>query len=418
MTASSVPARFGACLALLFLLSITPALAAATQPAAPATAPAASTTAASAAPTPVVLDGKIPLPADVPPAPALADVSSYVLMDYATGTVIAAKAPHVHLAPASLTKLMTVFLTYQALKAGTVKMDRVVPVSVAAWKAGGSRMFIQPGLPVTTRQLIAGLMVDSGNDAAVALSQAVAGTQASFVTMMNHTAGLLHLADTHYVNVDGLPADDHYTSAFDLARLSRVIIESYPDVLKIAGQQYYTYNKIRQPNWNPLVFRDATVDGLKTGLTDASGHCIDATAVRSGRRLIAVVMGGPSWKASADDIEALLDYGYRFFGNQTVVKVDEVVGAIDDPLRNPTHVPVSAAQTVVMTLPASKDMPVSKTLTAMSGLKGIIAKGAVVGQVTIGVRGRTVDTVPAVATIASKPAWIGQRLLYELKQHL
>ncbi|MDE2166656.1 MAG: D-alanyl-D-alanine carboxypeptidase [Alphaproteobacteria bacterium] len=400
MTVSSVPARFGACLALLSILSVTPALA------------------ASAGSAPVVLDGKIPLPTDVPPAPALSDVSSYILLDDATGAVIAAKAPHAHLPPASLTKLMTVYLTYQALKADTVKMDQVVPVSVAAWKAGGSRMFIQPGMPVTMQQLIAGLMVDSGNDAAVALAQAVAGTQASFVTMMNHTAGLLHLADTHYVNVDGLPADDHYTSAFDLARLSRVIIASYPDILKVAAQQYYTYNKIRQPNWNPLVFRDSTVDGLKTGLTDASGHCIDATAVRSGRRLIAVVMGGPSWKASADDIEALLDYGYRFFGNQTVMKAGDVVGAIDDPLRNPTHVPVSVTETVVMTLPASKTLPLKKTMTVLSGLKGKIAKGEVVAHVAIGVNGKTIDTVPAVATIAAKPAGLGQRLMYEIKRHL
>ena len=426
MTAASLPARFGACFFLGLLLSATPALAAApAKPAAPASpapppasAPPASATPASVAPVAVVLDGKIPLPADVPPAPELPDVSSYVLMDYATGTVIAAKAPHLRLPPASLTKLMTVYLTYQALKAGSLKLDQDVPVSVTAWKTGGSRMFIQPGVPVTIQQLIAGLMVDSGNDAAIALAQAVAGTQASFVTMMNHTAGLLHLADTHYENVDGLPIDDHYTSAFDLARLSRVIIETFPDVLKIAGEQYFTYNKIRQPNWNPLVFRDSTVDGLKTGLTDESGHCIDATAVRDGRRLIAVVMGGPSWKASGDDVEALLDYGYRFFDNQTVMKAHDVVGAIDDPLRDPTHVPVSAAKTIVMTLPASKNLPLTKTLTMLPNLKGPITKGEVVAHIAIGLDGKTIETVPAVAVVAAKPAWFGQRLMYRLKQLL
>ena len=414
MTVSSMPSRFGLCLFLL-AFSAAPGFAA-TPPKGPAptASPAAAPT--NPGPAPVVLDGKIALPSDVPPAPVLPDASSYVLMDFATGTVIAAKAPEERLPPASLTKLMTAYLTYQALKAGTLKMDQVVPVSDEAWKTGGSRMFIQPGLPVTTDQLLQGLMVDSGNDAAVALSQAVAGTQASFVTMMNNAAGLLHLSNTHYENVDGLPTPNHYTSALDLARLSRVIIETFPQVLKISGEQYFTYNKIRQPNWNPVIFRDSTVDGLKTGLTNESGHCIDATALRDGRRLIAVVMGGPSWKASADDIEAILDYGYRFFANQTVMTKDDVVGAIDDPLRDPVHVPVGAAKTVVMTLPTSKGMTLSKKLTVLPNLKGNIAKGDVVAQIAIGLNGQTIETVPAVALVAAKPAGLGQRLMYKLKQ--
>ncbi len=420
MTVSCSPARFGGCVFLLLLLSITPSVAAGTSKGASTkvSAPVSKTAPAKPGPAPVVLGGKIPLPADVPPAPALHDISSYVLMDDATGSVIAAKAPHLALPPASLTKLMTAYLTYQAIKAGTLKMDQTVRVSTAAWKVVGSRMFIQPGMPVTTRQLIAGLLVDGGNDAAVALAQAVAGTRSGFISMMNHTAALLHLTDTHYADVDGLPKAGLHTSAQDIATLSRALIREFPSVLKISSEKYFTYNKIRQPNWNPMVFRDSTVDGLQTGLTKEAGHCIDATALRGGRRLIAVVMGGPSWKASSDGVEALLDYGYRFFSDQMVIKAGHAVGAIDDPLRDPTRLPVSAADTVVMTLPARKSLPLSKTVTALPNLKGKIAKGEIVAHIAIGLNGKTIETVPAVALSAAKPAGLGQQLMYKLKQFL
>jgi serine-type D-Ala-D-Ala carboxypeptidase (penicillin-binding protein 5/6) len=399
----------------LFLLAALPlsALAGATEEK-PQPAAAAEATPAPG-PTPVVLGGKVTLPPDVPPAPVLADATSYVLMDDATGTVIVAKAPHEHHAPASLTKLMTLYLTYQALQSGTLKLDQTVPISTAAWKSGGSRMFVEPGMPVTTEQLIAGLMIDSGNDAAVALAEAVAGTQPSFVAMMNNAVKLLHLDDTHYANVNGLPASDLYTSALDVALLSRAILETHPEILKVSVQQYYTYNKIKQRNWNPVIFRDKTVDGLKTGLTDASGHCIDATALRDGRRLIAVVMGTPSWKTGTDDIEALLDYGYRFFANRTVAKAGEPVGTIEDPLRNPTKLPVGVAKTIIVTLPSGSGVTLTKSLDVADGLKGPIAKGDVVAHLAIALDGKPLQTVPAVALIATQPAGLGQRLLYKIK---
>jgi D-alanyl-D-alanine carboxypeptidase (penicillin-binding protein 5/6) len=399
----------------LLLLAALPlsALAAAPEP---KPQPAAAAEAAPASgPAPIVLGGKVTLPPDVPPAPVLADATSYVLMDDATGTVIVAKAPHEHHAPASLTKLMTLYLTYQALQSGSLKMDQTVPISAAAWKSGGSRMFVEPGMPVTTEQLIAGLMIDSGNDAAVALAEAVAGTQPSFVAMMNNAVKLLRLDDTHYANVNGLPAPDLYTSALDVALLSRAILATHPEILKVTVQQSYTYNKIKQRNWNPVIFRDNTVDGLKTGLTDASGHCIDATALRDGRRLIAVVMGTPSWKAGTDDIEALLDYGYRFFANRTIAKAGEPVGTIDDPLRNPTKLPVGVAKTIVVTLPSGSGVTLTKSLDVADGLKGPIAKGDVVAHLAIALDGKPLQTVPAVALIATQPAGLGQRLLYKIK---
>ncbi|MGH6989184.1 MAG: D-alanyl-D-alanine carboxypeptidase family protein [Stellaceae bacterium] len=310
---------------------------------------------------------------------------------------------------------MSVYLTYKALKAGTLSLTQSVPVSTEAWKATGSRMFIQPGMPVTVAQLISGLVIDSGNDAAVALAEATAGTLGSFVEMMNKAATTLGLADTHYSNVNGLPAPDLYTSAGDIALLSRAIIERFPGILDISKQQFFTYNKIRQRSWNPVLFRDATVDGLKTGLTDESGHCIDATARRNGRRLIAVVMGGPSWTASSNDVESLLDYGYRFFKNRRLVSRGDTVGAINNPLRDPTHIPVAAGNSAIMTLPASHGVKIEKSLALAPKIAGKIAKGAVVGTLTIRLGGNIIATVPAVAEAASRPAGIEQRLVYKLK---
>lgn len=385
------------------------------QPPAPA-APAPP--AAPAGPPPVVLGGKVTLPPDIPPPPVLPDVLSYVLVDDATGAVIAAKAPDLKLAPASLTKLMTAYLTYRALKAGTIRLDQPVTVSPDAWKTTGSRMFIAPDQPVTVQQLLAGLMIDSGNDAAVALAETIAGTPESFVAMMQSTAAELHLADTNYTNVDGLPDPALHTSAADVARLSRALIKEYPQLLAITKQQTYTYNNITQRNWNPVVFRDPTVDGLKTGLTDESGHCIDATALRDARRLIAVVMGGPSWHASSDDIEALLDYGYHFFTDQPVLSAGEVVGKIDNPLMNPAEVAVGVKDAQMVVLPASKQAQPTKILELTAGLQPPIANGQVVGKVTVSYSGTTLVSAPAVALSAAAPVGLVQRWLYDIRQML
>jgi serine-type D-Ala-D-Ala carboxypeptidase (penicillin-binding protein 5/6) len=411
------PLRPALCLGLM-LLATNPALAHAKGESHGTSAPVVATTAVPPGPEPVVLGGKVPLPSDVPRPPMLPDVPSYILVDDATGTVIAAKAPDLRLPPASLTKLMTAYLTYRAVKAGTIHLDQAVAVGETAWKTTGSRMFIEPNQPVTVEQLIAGLMIDSGNDAAVALAQAIAGTQASFVKMMQSTGDELHLEDTHYTNVNGLPDPNLLTSAGDVARLSRALIKEYPQLLDVTKQQHYTYNKITQRNWNPVVFRDPTVDGLKTGLTAESGHCIDATALRDGRRLIAVVMGGPSWGASSDDIEALLDYGFRFFADQVVLAAGEVVGSIKNPLMNPSVVAIGTDKPYVVVLPASRQLVPTKVLELTPGLKPPIAKGEVLGTVAISLSGTTLFSAPVVGLSAAAPVGLLQRWLYDIRQLL
>ena len=354
----------------------------------------------------------------IPPAPGLPAIRSYALMDYSTGQVIAAKSEHMKLAPASLTKLMTAYLTYQSLQGGTLTLNEQIPISNTAWKAGGSSMFVQPGLPVTVDQLLHGLLIDSGNDAAVALAEAVGGSQSGFVTLMNDAAQRLGLTDTHYSNVDGLPDPNLYTSALDVALLSRALLQQYPQITKITAEKSYTYNKITQRSWNPVLFRDPTADGLKTGLTDASGYCIDATALRNGRRLIAVVMGGPSWSGSTNAVEALLDYGYRFFVDHPVYQAGQKVGEITRADLSPMQVPVGVAPAVSITAPKGRFSQVKTQLQLNPGLQAPVQKGQAVGVLVFTLDGKVLKTVPAVALeSAGKAGWLG-RLFNKVRQSL
>ncbi len=343
----------------------------------------------------------------IPPAPSLPNVASYVVLDYQTGQVIAFKDPDLRRAPASLTKLMTAYLTYQAIAGGSLRLDESVPVTQTAWKTGGSRMFLQPQLPVTVDQLLHGLLIDSGNDAAVALAENVGGSQSAFVTLMNDAAARLQLHSTHYSNVDGLPDDNLYTTAADVSRLSRDLIQQYPQVLQITKLQSYTYNKITQRSWNPVLFRDPSVDGLKTGLTDASGHCIDATALRNGRRLIAVEMGAPSWSSGTDAIEALLNYGYRFYQNRELYPAGKQVGMASHTDWSPMQVPVKVAQAVVVTIPRNREGDIQTRVLWDPKVQPPFAQGAVLGQLELSIDGKVLRNVPVIATErVRKASWL------------
>ena len=343
----------------------------------------------------------------IPPAPSLPNVASYVVLDYQTGQVVASKDPDLRRAPASLTKLMTAYLTYQAIAGGSLRLDESVPVTQTAWKTGGSRMFLQPQLPVTVDQLLHGLLIDSGNDAAVALAENVGGSQSAFVTLMNDAAARLQLHSTHYSNVDGLPDDNLYTTAADVSRLSRDLIQQYPQVLQITKLQSYTYNKITQRSWNPVLFRDPSVDGLKTGLTDALGHCIDATALRNGRRLIAVEMGAPSWSSGTDAIEALLNYGYRFYQNREVYPAGRQVGMASHTDWSPMQVPVKVAQAVVVTIPRNREGDIQTRVLWDPKVQPPFAQGAVLGQLELSIDGKVLRNVPVIATErVRKASWL------------
>jgi D-alanyl-D-alanine carboxypeptidase (penicillin-binding protein 5/6) len=248
----------------------------------------------------------------VPTAPDLG-ARGYILLDHHSGQVLAAKNPDERLDPASITKLMTAYAAFRGLASGQISLSDEVLISEKAWRTAGSRMFIEVGTRVTVEDLLQGMIVQSGNDASVAIAEYLAGTEATFAELMNQYAAELGMLNTHYQNSTGLPSKNHFTSAADIARLANAIIAEFPQYYSWYSQKEFTYNKITQKNRNALLWRDPSVDGMKTGMTDAAGYCLVSSASRDDMRLIAVVLGTKSSSARANDSQALLNYGFRFF---------------------------------------------------------------------------------------------------------
>lgn len=246
------------------------------------------------------------------PAPQLA-AKAWLLIDNGTGQVLAGQDIETRVEPASLTKLMTAYLSFAAIRQGILKEDQQVNVSEAAWKTDGSKMFIEPRKPVTVNELLRGMIVQSGNDACIALAEAIAGSEAKFVEMMNREAQRLGMTGTSFANATGLTHPQHYSTVRDLALLTAALIRDFPDFYPIYSTREYTYNKITQPNRNRLLWIDPSVDGVKTGHTDAAGYCLISSAKRGTRRLISVVVGTASDNARAQESLKLLNYGYQAF---------------------------------------------------------------------------------------------------------
>lgn len=248
----------------------------------------------------------------VEPPPPLA-ARAWMLIDQTTGQTLAARNPEQKVEPASLTKIMTTYVVYAALRDGKLKRDQVVPVSEKAWKAPGSRMFIAPDQQVTVDALISGVVIQSGNDASIALAEVVAGSEEAFASLMNAEAKRLGLANTHYVNSTGLPDPAHMTTVSDLARLTTALIRDFPEDYKRYAAKDFTWNKIKQPNRNRLLWLDPAIDGVKTGHTESAGFCLIASRHDGARRLTTVVVGTPSDNARMQETLALLHYGARAF---------------------------------------------------------------------------------------------------------
>jgi D-alanyl-D-alanine carboxypeptidase (penicillin-binding protein 5/6) len=251
--------------------------------------------------------------ADPVPDPPMVPATSYILIDHDSGMVLAEKNAHLRLEPASLTKIMTVFVAANEVSEGNIRLDQKILVSEKAWRMKGSRMFIEVGKEVSVEELLHGVIVQSGNDASVALAEAVSGTEDVFTALMNSSADRLGLSETRFQNSSGWPADEHYTTARDLATLTRALIQMYPDIYGWFALREYTFNGITQPNRNRLLFIDPAVDGVKTGHTEAAGYCLVASATQDDMRLISVVMGAESDAERVEGSRSLLNYGFRFY---------------------------------------------------------------------------------------------------------
>ncbi len=259
------------------------------------------------------------------PAPPIIGAKSYLMIDGKTGHELASLEPSLSLAPASLTKLMTAYVVFQTLRQEQIQLEDEVTISEKAWRTPGSRMFIEVGKRVKVEDLLLGMIVQSGNDASVALAEHVAGSESVFVELMNQYAQVLNMHSSHFVNATGLPDDDHYATARDLATLARAIINEFPGYYEWYSTKEYTWGNITQPNRNSLLWRDASVDGMKTGHTDDAGFCLISSAKRDGMRVISVVMGTASAKARLDGSLALINYGFRFFETRLLYKAREEI---------------------------------------------------------------------------------------------
>ena len=259
------------------------------------------------------------------PAAPIIGAKSYLVIDSKTGHEIATLDADAPLAPASLTKIMTTYVVFSALQQGQITLDEEVTVSEKAWRTEGSRMFIEVGTRVTIKDLLLGMIVQSGNDASVALAEHIAGSESVFAEMMNQHAAALGMHSSHFRNATGLPADNHVTTARDLATLARAIVEEFPEYYKWHAIKEFTYNNIKQSNRNSLLWRDDSVDGLKTGHTEDAGYCLVASAERDGMRIISVVLGTSSTKARADGSQALINYAFRFFETRLLFKAGEEI---------------------------------------------------------------------------------------------
>jgi D-alanyl-D-alanine carboxypeptidase (penicillin-binding protein 5/6) len=248
----------------------------------------------------------------IPKSPVI-NATAYVLMDAASGEILVQKNADKQLPPASMTKMMTSYLATHELALGNLSEQDQVPISIKAWKMGGSKMFIREGRDVALIDLIRGIVIQSGNDASIAVSEYVAGSEDAFVDLMNQHAQRMGMTNTQFKNATGWPAKGHVSSALDMAVLAQAIINDHPEYYSLYKEKYFEFNKIRQPNRNKLLWRDPSVDGLKTGHTEEAGYCLTASAQRDGMRLIAVVMGTNSENARATETQKLLTYGFRYF---------------------------------------------------------------------------------------------------------
>lgn len=346
------------------------------------------------------------------PAPPTLDAKGYLLIDANSGYIIAQNNAGTRMAPASLTKLMTMYVVSGALKSGRIHLDDQVTISENAWRTGGSRMFVQVGTQVAARDLINGIIVVSGNDACVAMSEHVAGSESSFVDLMNQTAAQLGMKDTHYADATGLPNPDNYSTPYDLAILARAIIHHYPEDYTWYSQKEMTYNKIRQPNRNLLLFSDNTVDGLKTGHTDDAGYCLIASAKRNNdMRLIAVVMGSSSSKQRAADAEALLNYGYRFY------ETHKLYGS-NVPLTNARvwfgkdkKTALGLAQDLHVTVPAGQYNQLKPSMLVNKEVDAPVQTGQAHGKVVVSLNNKVIAAQPLVALADNPKAGFFSRLV-------
>ena len=350
----------------------------------------------------------------IPSPPQIAG-SSWVLKDPLSGRVIMEHNSHERVPPASLTKMMTAYIVERELDEGRISMTDMVPISVKAWRTGGSRTFVREGTQVSVDDLLKGVIIQSGNDASVALAEFVAGSEDAFVDIMNQQARQLGMNNTNFENATGLPHPNQYATAYDLALLAKAIIEDYPENYPLYAVKSFTYNNIRQPNRNSLLWRDESVDGLKTGHTEEAGYCLVASAKRDNTRLIAAVMGTSSAEVRAREVQKMLNYGFRYYETERLFRAGQelvdakVWGGKSD------QISVGLAEDVFVTIPRGARDKLESTVDLDSVIKAPIKVGDELGRIQVMLDGDVLVDEPALALTDVQQGGVFKRLWDAIK---
>ncbi len=331
----------------------------------------------------ILVAGPVQAAAKPIPDPPAIDASSYILVDFDSGRVLAERDPDKPIEPASITKLMTAYLVDKAIADGDVALDEMVTISEKAWRMQGSKMFVEVGKRVSVEDLLKGLIIQSGNDASIALAEHVAGSEEAFVGYMNHQANLLGMSNTNFTNSTGWPDENHYSTARDIALLTRAVIRDFPETYRLYREKEYTFNDIRQFNRNRLLWRDETVDGVKTGHTESAGWCLVASARRGDMRLVSVVTGTESDKARTQASQALLNYGYRFYETHRLYRAEDILKTARIWYGEQEQVSMGVGKDIYITIPRGRYRDLDASMEIDSEIAAPVERGQQLGQVNI-----------------------------------
>lgn len=374
---------------------------------------------------PLLASAQVPAPPRMPtpaaprmPTPAAPQLgaSSYILMDFNSGTVLVEHNPDERVEIASITKLMTNYVVFHELASAKVALGDLVNISENAWRAEGSRMFLEPNMKVSVEDLLKGLIIQSGNDASVALAEHLAGTEEAFASVMNFYVNQIGMKNTNFLNATGLPVENQYSSARDVALLSIALIRDFPEYYHWYSEKEFSFNNIRQHNRNNLLWRDPAVDGLKTGHTEAAGYCLAASAKRDGMRLVSVVMGSASEQSRANESQGLLNYGFRFFETVQLYKSGQELTRSRVWKGETEEVTLGIADDLFITIPRGRYNDLDAQIEMQTSLQAPIELGQTVGRISINLDGEEVTNRDLVALSSVAPAgffgraWDGMKL--------
>ena len=343
-------------------------------------------------PAPAPASDQVPIP-----DPPQIQAKSYLLMDNNSGTILVESSADERLEPASLTKIMSAYVIFRELERGNLKLEDEVLISEKAWRTGGSKMFVEVGTRVSVKDLLKGMIIQSGNDASVALAEHIAGSEGTFAELMNTHAQRLGMTNSHFMNADGLPHPEHYTTARDMALVTAATIREFPELYAWYSEREFVYNGIKQGNRNMLLYQDESVDGVKTGHTEAAGYCLVASSKRDDMRLTSVVLGSTGPKARAEASLALLNYGFRFYESHKLYPGGEAVETLRVWKGEITDLPVGPAEDVYVTIPRRQYSKLSARIEKNADISAPVARGTAVGSIIVNLDDKEVLRAPLVA---------------------